>query len=811
MFDLMKNDVELAKEALKKGLISEQQLEEALKIKEKEGSVRSVITIMIDKGVISNKVVKEIITNLKGKTVSEEDESYEDIEFGEEAAKKGYITYTQLWDAIENRLKTNQRIEQLLHKGGTLSLDDALDVLESQGKKIMKCPECQAQYTVKDFREGQEYTCLKCGAPLQLPDKIETLSTEGTAYDTKTHIKKIDDMFIGKRVGSCQIMEKLGEGGMGVVFKAKHVTLNKDVAVKILSPALMGEMHKKRFLREARAAAKIEHPNIVTVYDAGEFEGGYSYIVMQFIDGESLSKKIEREQRIDQLSAVRMIKDAAKALMTAHKQGMIHRDIKPDNIMLTKAGEVKVADFGLVKSADVEKDLSLSKSLLMGTPHYMAPEQFEGKPADARVDIYALGVTFFEIVTGKKPFDGKTAFKIMEAHLRQEPPKPETLSKEIHPEVSRVILKMLQKEPEKRYQTAEELIKDLERVEGILTGVRPAGEKRFPVALSIAAVLVVVAAVVGYFIYDGYKRKKEEEAQKEALIRSAQDELNKLLPIVDSFVEKRQFDVALERLDSYPSQYQMTPSYTVLQSRRSEIIKKFKEYAGAGIAVLAADTTEKPEETVQLAEPLLQMVRGVFRLAKDDETERLKESIEGIYKTAEDTVKSAKDGYASIERQLDEMRKGGDFERGKEILLPFTASKVTSVREAARKQVEKFEEMIANARRDFESALTRAEVKEGKGDYEAAIKELEIYKESKITSIRTKANEELGRLRTLKAAKEDEQKLRDSFERQIKEIDSLLEQGKSEEAADMCKKLTTIPLSDLALKAKEKLLFVKER
>jgi len=810
MYDLLSNDVELAKEAVKKGLITEEQLKEALEQKEKEGSVRSVITIMIDKKVLSNRGVKEIIEVLKRKSMDEQDESYEEIEFGEEAAQKGYLTYTQLWEAIENRLQTSSRIEELLHKGGTLSLDDALDVLKSQGKRIMKCPECNKQYTVKDYKEGKEYTCLKCGAPLELPEKVDTLSTEGTAYDTQTHIKRIDEMFIGRKVGSCEITEKLGEGGMGVVFKARHITLNKDVAVKILSPALIGETHKKRFLREARAAAKLEHPNIVTVYDAGEFEG-YNYIVMQFIDGESIGDMLSKAGKIDQLKAVRIIKDAAKALSVAHRAGMIHRDIKPDNIMLTRKGEVKVADFGLVKSADVEKDLSLSKSLLMGTPHYMAPEQFEGKPPDPRVDIYALGVTFFELVTGKKPFDGKTAFKIMEAHLRQEPPKPEALAKEINPTVSKIILKMLAKEPEKRYQTVDDLIKDLEQAEAILTGAKPPAEvKRLPVAVIVVIALVVAGALGGYFIYDHYKKKAEEEQKWQTLLKEAEDELKRITPLVEADVKQNLFDEALKRLLSFPERFRKTPSYATVMQKQSRVLKDCEEYLKRQLDDIEKRADELPEEVLLATEPLLQMANTVSELSKNKGVSALKERLESVKENVEGVVKKAKNAFESISKQVSRLRNEGDYERAIELLAPFTKSKVTSVRKAAFSEEKELRSLIGDAERDFKTALASARSFAALSDYDSAIRELEKYTESKISSIRKQASDEVARLKEQRKAKEQEETLRARFAKDIREIDRLLREGRGEDAADLCKKLTSLPLADLASEARKKLLSIKK-
>lgn len=810
MYDLLSNDVELAKEAIKKGLLTEEQLKEALQQKENEGSVRSVITIMIDKKVLSNKAVKEIIEALKRKSMDEQDESYEEIEFGEEAAQKGYLTYTQLWEAIENRLQTSSRIEELLHKGGTLSLDDALDVLQSQGKRIMKCPECSKQYTVKDYKDGKEYTCLKCGAPLELPEKVETLSTEGTAYDTKTHIKKIDEMFIGKKVGSCEITAKLGEGGMGVVFKARHITLNKDVALKILSPALIGETHKKRFLREARAAAKLEHPNIVTVYDAGEFEG-YNYIVMQFIDGESIGDMLAKAGKIDQLKAVRIMKDAAKALSVAHKAGMIHRDIKPDNIMLTRSGEVKVADFGLVKSADVEKDLSLSKSLLMGTPHYMAPEQFEGKPPDPRVDIYALGVTFFELVTGKKPFDGKTAFKIMEAHLRQEPPKPEALAKEINPTVSKIILKMLAKEPEKRYQTVDELIDDLERAEAILTGAKPPTEaKKLPVAVIVILILAVVGALGGYFIYDHYRKKAEEEQRWQTLLKDADDELNRIIPLVEADVKQNRFDEAMKRLLSYPERFRKTPSFTTIVQKRSSVLKDFKEYLTRQLNDIEKQADELPEEVLLAARPLLEMTNTVSQLSEDEEIRALKNRLQSVNEKVEGMVGKAKSAYESIEKQVTRLRNEGDYERAIELLTPFTKSKVTSVRKASSSEEKELKRLIDNVERDFRTSLASARSFAAVSDYASAIKELEKYTESKISAVRKQANEEVARLKEQKSAKEKEASIRARFSKDMEKVRSLLKEGRSEDAADLCKRLTALPLADLAAEARRRLLSIKK-
>ncbi|MCX7704353.1 MAG: serine/threonine protein kinase, partial [Planctomycetota bacterium] len=203
-------------------------------------------------------------------------------------------------------------------------------------------------------------------------------------------IKEIDERFIGKRIGSYEILERIGKGGMGAVYRARHITLNRIVAIKIMSPALVGEKHKVRFLREARAVARLEHPNIVVVHDAGE-EDRFPYIVMQLVEGKSVREIVEEKGRLTGEESLRIVESAARALDAAHKNGIVHRDIKPDNIMITKEGEVKLTDFGLARSMEEDDMAVTGDGVAVGTPYYMSPEQFEGERVDKRSDIYSLG------------------------------------------------------------------------------------------------------------------------------------------------------------------------------------------------------------------------------------------------------------------------------------------------------------------------------------------------------------------------------------------------------------------------------------
>ncbi|MBI3855776.1 MAG: protein kinase [Planctomycetes bacterium] len=248
---------------------------------------------------------------------------------------------------------------------------------------------------------------------------------------------------------------------MGAVYLAHHVGLNKPVAIKIMSAALIGSQENiQRFIREAQMAASLEHPNVVQVFDVGESVGLY-YLVMQYVVGSSLDKVLEERGRIALAEAVPIVKGVARALDAAHEKGVVHRDIKPANILLTKDGSVKVVDFGLARGADGSKGLSMSGHVV-GTPFYMSPEQAQGMPLDVRSDLYALGATFYHLVTGKRCFEGETALAVLLKHMNEPVRPPHELVPDLHPEVSKMILTMLAKDPDDRYPTGQAVVTALD-------------------------------------------------------------------------------------------------------------------------------------------------------------------------------------------------------------------------------------------------------------------------------------------------------------------------------------------------------------
>lgn len=263
-------------------------------------------------------------------------------------------------------------------------------------------------------------------------------------------------MMIGDRY---EILEKIGTGGMSDVYKAKCHKLNRFVAMKVLKQEFSeNENFVSKFRVEAQAAAGLAHPNIVNVYDVGE-ENGIYYIVMELVEGITLKKYIEKKARISYKEAVSIAIQVSMGIEAAHNHHIIHRDIKPQNIIISKEGKVKVTDFGIAKAATS----NTITSNVMGSVHYTSPEQARGGYSDEKSDIYSLGITLFEMLTGRVPFNGETTVAIAIKHIQEEMPSPQEFVPEIPDSVSQIVLKCCQKSPDRRYQSMGELAEDLKQ------------------------------------------------------------------------------------------------------------------------------------------------------------------------------------------------------------------------------------------------------------------------------------------------------------------------------------------------------------
>jgi len=323
-------------------------------------------------------------------------------------------------------------------------------------------------------------------------------------------------------VGRYELIEKIGEGGMAVVYKAKDRLLNRYVAIKILRPEFAkDEKFLENFKKESQAAAGLSHPNIVNVYDVGK-EGNIHFIVMELIVGKSLSQVIEEKGKLNYKEAISIASQVASALSLAHKNQIVHRDVKPHNILITESGTAKLADFGIARAVSKES-IAEGSDKIMGSVHYFSPEQARGSYVDERSDIYSLGIVLFEMLTGKVPFDGDNPISIALMHINNHLPSVTEIVPGLPPQLERVIAKATDKYQTNRYRTADELIEELDNIDFITKvmgnpafadkGESKIIEKEEPVAeeyapqkkslskrkifVIIASIIVLIAGIIG--------------------------------------------------------------------------------------------------------------------------------------------------------------------------------------------------------------------------------------------------------------------------------------------------------------------------
>ncbi|KAF0245430.1 MAG: serine/threonine protein [Planctomycetota bacterium] len=345
-----------------------------------------------------------------------------------------------------------------------------------------------AEFTVSESRHETMFGAIAVGMGLVTVAQVnECLTVQKELQSTGGPMRRLGDLLVeaemitreqaeqvfrtqGARGGhthiqNYRILARIGQGAMGSVFKALQISMDRVVALKVLAPKYgQNTRFVERFFREARAVAKLNHPNIIQGIDVGE-SNGIHYFAMEYVDGPTVGQLLRRGGALDEKRSVQVILQTAKALEHAQKHGLVHRDVKPDNVMLTRTGQAKLCDLGLAKvTRDELPDLS-EAGVSMGTPNYISPEQARGEhDVDIRSDIYSLGSTFFHMVTGQVPFFSESAAVVIARHLNEPPRNPRELNPILTDFAAGIVLKMLQKDRVRRYQTPSELVADLEAV-----------------------------------------------------------------------------------------------------------------------------------------------------------------------------------------------------------------------------------------------------------------------------------------------------------------------------------------------------------
>ncbi len=422
---------------------------------------------------------------------------------------KDGIVYIKDQNSTNGTLVNGEPIRETrgLKKGDRIQVGDTVLVVEdvaprSSAPERSTRPETAASPATKPAGRAESSP-----APAPAPQAVATVSpatklaeTASKAAAESDEEKREAGALQGKVIGGYQITGRLGRGGRGVVYRATQLSLNREVALKILSKKLTQDpVFIERFIREARSAAQLNHPNVVQIFDAGN-ESDVYYISMELMEGGTLQTLIDAEGKLPAARVMQYAIDAARALVYAQKKGIVHRDVKPDNLMISEAGAAKVADLGLARH--LEKGPAGGGSEeggVFGTPHFVSPEQAQGLEVDTRSDIYSLGATLYYMLTGLTPFHGKSAAEIVSQQIKARPQPLREIDPEIPEDVAAAVERMLQKDREARHASAVELFAELEQIQRS-HHYGGAGRLSTAAKVGIAAVVLVAAAAVAWVV-----------------------------------------------------------------------------------------------------------------------------------------------------------------------------------------------------------------------------------------------------------------------------------------------------------------------
>ena len=524
------SDFLMGRIALERGMLSVDQLADCLN-DQRQAPAAPLGNILIRKGLVKKRDLDSLVDEHKrrlSEALDLTDPKLEDALLGRLLIKQGLVKEAQVYDCLRTMAEIGEkgekspRLGELLVRKGHLTTDAVDRTLFLPRRETLICPACRAHFSSFGTDTAKKYTCKQCGCILERVERSLPVGeeTEGIRLDLPPDAAKVAKESARQFAGGKYILiQEVGQGGMGIVWKAWQTDLRRYVAIKILVGTMWTDQEIKRFYREAQMAARLSHPNIASIYEVGAHEGKH-YIAMEFIDGESLarlmapstSSKLGTARHVKHLpprKAIEILREVAQATDFAHSKKIIHRDLKPHNIMVQRSdGRVFVMDFGLAKPIRAKDSFTMSDAIV-GTPQYMSPEQARGDEVDRRTDVFSLGAVLYHALTGRPPFDGHSPAETMMSVLADDPTPPRKLNPRVHPDVETICFKALEKDRHRRYDSAGSFADDLSRyLEGEPISARPLSPrerfwkevKRRPVPAALVAAGFAAALLLGIIL-----------------------------------------------------------------------------------------------------------------------------------------------------------------------------------------------------------------------------------------------------------------------------------------------------------------------
>ncbi len=502
------NEILFGRIAVYNGLVTVGQFEDCLKLQRERAPSMHIGQIMIERGLIDEVQARAVLTAQRRRLHKglRPEKAANELDLTRRLVEEGLVDRATVTLARKVKDEMEERglfpaLGDILVQQGSVTLSMLGQVQTKINVTDLWCVSCGKKYRASNYRPGIDARCRKCGgrieprgeqqaahAPVPEPEPeppgAGAITTEGpppaeptppaepadsfefqlpNAVRTRRPTAAIREPSTGDVVGGCRLEEKIGEGGWGYVFRARQLTLDREVAVKVLIPSRLGSGNViQRFLAEARAAARLTHPNIVDGHEVGE-DGGIYFLNMRFIEGQPLGRLLASGGRLPVRDALLIARQAADALDYAHKNMIVHRDVKPGNIMLDAEKRATLVDFGLTKTIGGDANLT-SADIVVGTVFYVSPEQAEGRPVDGRTDLYSLGITLFEMLTGRVPFSDRSLWKVLRCHQKEPPPDPTMMRPDLPEAVSKLVLRLLRKSPDERPATGAKLVEEIDRL-----------------------------------------------------------------------------------------------------------------------------------------------------------------------------------------------------------------------------------------------------------------------------------------------------------------------------------------------------------